>query len=107
MANVSIPDMVTGGYFVKMDYARRHDYEGSNQPKQGPAMDLYTSSDSISITGSTASGGAGNTGYAGTGATGAGGTGATSASGTGNTSAASTVSTWRPLANLGNICTKD
>ena len=81
-ANVYAPDMTTGGYFVKMDYARRHDYEGQNQPKQGPAMDLYTSSDSISVTGSTASGGTGNTG------------------------ASATAATWRPLANLGNVCIK-
>jgi hypothetical protein len=45
-------------------------------------------------------------GAGGTGVTGAGGTGVTGAGGTGNTGASATAATWRPLANLGNVCIK-
>ena len=48
----------------------------------------------------------GATGASGTNNTGASGTGDTGAAGTGATSASSTANTWRPLAQVGIICTK-
>jgi hypothetical protein len=59
-----------------------------------------------SATGGGASHNHGNTGAGGTGATSASGTGATSASGTANTGASATAATWRPMAQVGIICTK-
>ena len=58
------------------------------------------------ISGTTSGSNIENTGTEGTGTTSASGTGDTGAAGTGATSASSTANTWRPLAQVGIICTK-
>jgi len=58
------------------------------------------------FSGSTGSSNVENAGYSGTGETGSSGTASTGNSGNGATSASSTANTWRPLAQVGIICTK-
>jgi len=58
------------------------------------------------VSGTTGGSNTENTGTEGTGTTSASGTGDTGAAGTGATSASSTANTWRPLAQVGIICTK-
>ena len=58
------------------------------------------------VSGTTSGSNIENTGTEGTGTTSASGTGDTGAAGTGATSASSTANTWRPLAQVGIICTK-
>ena len=58
------------------------------------------------VSGTTGGSNTENTGTEGTGTTSASGTGDTGAAGTGATGASSTANTWRPLAQVGIICTK-
>ena len=58
------------------------------------------------VSGTTGGSNTENTGREGTGTTSASGTGDTGAAGTGATGASSTANTWRPLAQVGIICTK-
>ena len=58
------------------------------------------------VSGTTSGSNTENTGTEGTGTTSASGTGDTGAAGTGATGASSTANTWRPLAQVGIICTK-
>ena len=64
------------------------------------------SNGATAISGTTGGSNTENTGTEGTGTTSASGTGDTGAAGTGATSASSTANTWRPLAQVGIICTK-
>ena len=60
----------------------------------------------VTVSGTTGGSNTENTGTEGTGTTSASGTGDTGAAGTGATGASSTANTWRPLAQVGIICTK-
>jgi len=64
------------------------------------------SNGATAISGTTGGSNTENTGTEGTGTTSASGTGDTGAAGTGATGASSTANTWRPLAQVGIICTK-
>jgi len=76
------------------------DYAGGDQPHNHGATGAAT------VSGTTSGSNTENTGTEGTGTTSASGTGDTGAAGTGATSASSTANTWRPLAQVGIICTK-
>jgi len=78
-------------------------YEGGDAAAQAHN---HGATGAATVSGTTSGSNKENTGKEGTGTTSASGTGDTGAAGTGATSASSTANTWRPLAQVGIICTK-
>ena len=79
---------------------------GSNVAQDAAQAHNHGATGVATVSGTTSGSNKENTGTEGTGTTSASGTGDTGAAGTGATSASSTANTWRPLAQVGIICTK-
>jgi len=79
---------------------------GSNVSQDAAQAHNHGATGVATVSGTTGGSNTENTGTEGTGTTSASGTGDTGAAGTGATGASSTANTWRPLAQVGIICTK-